>query len=125
MPMDKCTFNPGNECLGMQKANMLEKSLNSHLDAARQTHKEMYDRIRALETESARRDEQYVQILDKLDEMSSKITSALSQVSEIQINYTGSATWSGGKLTLSKGDYSRFPNSSGKTYKYVAFLEGE
>ena len=26
----------------------------------------------ALETESARRDEQYVQILDKLDEMSSK-----------------------------------------------------
>ncbi len=35
MPMDKCTFNPGNECLGMQKANMLEKSLNSHLDAAR------------------------------------------------------------------------------------------
>lgn len=39
-------------------------------------------------------------------------------------NYTGSATWSGGKLTLSKGDYSRFPNSSGKTYKYVAFLEG-
>ena len=50
MPMDKCTFNPGNECLGMQKANMLEKSLNSHLDAARQTHKEMYDRIRALET---------------------------------------------------------------------------
>ena len=49
MPMDKCTFNPGNECLGLQKANMLEKSLNSHLDAARQTHKEMYDRIRALE----------------------------------------------------------------------------
>lgn len=40
-------------------------------------------------------------------------------------NYTGSATWSGGKLTLSKGDYSRFPNSSGKTYKYVTFLEGE
>ena len=40
-------------------------------------------------------------------------------------NYTGSATWSGGKLTLSKGDYSRFPNSSGKTYKYVAYLEGE
>lgn len=40
-------------------------------------------------------------------------------------NYTGSATWSGGKLTLSKGDWSRFPNSSGKTYKYVAFLEGE
>lgn len=40
-------------------------------------------------------------------------------------NYTGSATWSGGKLTLSKGSYSRFPNSSGKTYKYVAFLEGE
>ena len=85
MPMDKCTFNPGNECLGLQKANMLEKSLNSHLDAARQTHKEMYDRIRALETESARRDEQYVQILDKLDEMSSKITTALSQVSELQI----------------------------------------
>ena len=40
-------------------------------------------------------------------------------------NNTGSATWSEGKLTLSKGDYSRFPNSSGKTYKYVAFLEGE
>ena len=40
-------------------------------------------------------------------------------------NYTGSATWSGGKLTLSKGSYSQFPNSSGKTYKYVAFLEGE
>ena len=40
-------------------------------------------------------------------------------------NYTGSATWSGGKLTLSKGDYSQFPNFSGKTYKYVAFLEGE
>lgn len=40
-------------------------------------------------------------------------------------NYTGRATWSGGKLTLSKGDYSRFPNSSGKTYKYVAFFEGE
>lgn len=40
-------------------------------------------------------------------------------------NYVGSATWSGGKLTLSKGSYSQFPNSSGETYKYVAFLEGE
>ena len=40
MPVDKCTFNPGNECLGLQKANMLEKSLNSRLDAARQTHKD-------------------------------------------------------------------------------------
>ena len=40
-------------------------------------------------------------------------------------NYVGSATWSGGKLTLSKGSYSKFPNSSGETYKYVAFLEGE
>lgn len=40
-------------------------------------------------------------------------------------NYVGSATWSGGQLTLSKGSYSQFPNSSGETYKYVAFLEGE
>ena len=56
---DKCLIDPQRDCLGLQKANML----------ARDTHNKLFDRIRDLEKAEAARNEQYDNIMGKLDKL--------------------------------------------------------
>ena len=49
MADEKCILDPQRDCLGLQKANMLEKQMSEWKEQSRQTHKEFFDRIRGLE----------------------------------------------------------------------------
>ena len=84
-PENKCILHPEMECLGLQKAEMLEKTMNIHIENSRATHKEFFTRIRQMEQQNVRRDEQYVQIMEKLDSLSAQIALALTDVGELKM----------------------------------------
>ncbi len=66
---EKCILDPQRDCLGLQKANMLEKQMSEWREASRSTHKELFDRMRELEKAEAARNEQYENIMGKLDKL--------------------------------------------------------
>lgn len=67
---DKCLIDPQRDCLGLQKANMLERQMEKMQEQARDTHNKLFDRIRDLEKAEAARNEQYENIMGKLDRKS-------------------------------------------------------
>lgn len=66
---EKCILDPQRDCLGLAKANMLEKQMSEWREASRNTHKDLYDRLRELEKAEAARNEQYDNIMEKLDRL--------------------------------------------------------
>lgn len=66
---DKCLIDPQRDCLGLQKANMLERQMAKMQEQARDTHNKLFDRIRDLEKAEAARNEQYENIMGKLDKL--------------------------------------------------------
>lgn len=66
---EKCIIDPERDCLGLQKANMLEKQMDQWREQSRTTHKELFDRMRELEKAEAARNEQYDNIMEKLDKL--------------------------------------------------------
>ena len=66
---EKCIMAPARDCLGLAKAEMLEKQVDEYRRQARDTHAQLFDRIRGLEKAEAARNEQYKQIMEKLDQL--------------------------------------------------------
>ena len=66
---EHCILDPQRDCLGLQKANMLEAQMKEWREAARATHKDLFDRMRELEKAEAARTEQYDNIMEKLDKL--------------------------------------------------------
>ena len=69
MSNEKCIIDPQRDCLGLQKADMLEKQMEKLQEQARDTHGKLFDRIRDLEKAEATRNEQYDNIMEKLDKL--------------------------------------------------------
>ena len=84
-PENKCIVIPERDCLGLHKAEILQKSLDTFMENSRETHKEFFDRIRQLEQQNVRRDEQYLQIMEKLDNLSAQIAAAMAEVGELKM----------------------------------------
>ena len=66
---EKCIIDPARDCLGIAKAEMLEKQMDEYRRQARDTHSQLFNRIRDLEKADAARNEQYKQIMEKLDQL--------------------------------------------------------
>lgn len=66
---EKCIIDPARDCLGLAKAEMLEKQVDEYRRQARETHSQLFDRIRDLERAESARNEQYKQIMEKLDQL--------------------------------------------------------
>lgn len=66
---EKCIIDPARDCLGLAKAEMLEKQVDEYRRQARETHSQLFDRIRELERAESARGEQYKQIMEKLDQL--------------------------------------------------------
>ena len=66
---EKCIIDPSRDCLGLAKAEMLEKQVDEYRRQARETHSQLFDRIRELERAESARGEQYKQIMEKLDQL--------------------------------------------------------
>ena len=84
MPQEKCLVDPSRDCLGLAKAEMLEKQIDEYRRQSRETHSELYNRITELEKSDAKRNEQYNTILDKLNDMQLDIRKALLSISEFK-----------------------------------------
>ena len=84
MAPEKCIVDPSRDCLGLAKAEMLEKQIAEYRQQSRETHSELYTRITALEKSDAKRDEQYGKILDKLNDMQADINKALLSIAEFK-----------------------------------------
>ena len=69
MSNEKCIIDPQRDCVGLQKADMLEKQMEKLQEQARDTHGKLFDRIRELEKAEAARNEQYNNIMKKLDKL--------------------------------------------------------
>ncbi len=64
--MANCILDPQRDCLGLAKAEMLEKQVEEYREKSSKDHREMYDRIRQLEIANAKTDTQYGQIMETL-----------------------------------------------------------
>lgn len=83
MPDEKCILDPQRDCLGLQKANMLEKQMDEWRAQSRATHKEMFDRMRELEKAESARSEQYDNIMEKLDTLTKSMAEVTMKVADI------------------------------------------
>lgn len=71
---EKCILDPSRDCLGLEKARMLEKLVEEHREKSSKDHHEMYDRIRQLEIANAKTDTQYGQIMETLGTLKAEIS---------------------------------------------------
>ena len=78
MAPEKCIVDPSRDCLGLAKAEMLEKQIAEYRQQSRETHSELYTRITALEKS------EYGKILDKLNDMQADINKALLSIAEFK-----------------------------------------
>ena len=76
----KCILDPSRDCLGLQKAQMLEKQMDKYMTEAHGTHSEMFRRIIALEKSDAARNEQYNSIIEKLNTLQADFTKQFGQL---------------------------------------------
>lgn len=83
MPDEKCILDPQRDCLGLQKANMLEKQMDEWRAQSRATHKEMFDRMRELEKAESARSEQFDNIMEKLDTLTKSMAEVTVKVADI------------------------------------------
>ena len=88
---EKCILDPQRDCIGKAAAaklearlDTLEKTVEKNHDNASRTHKEFFERIRAIETATAVQTEQYKTILEKLDALTDSVSRVTSSVSDIQ-----------------------------------------
>lgn len=88
---EKCILDPQKDCIGKAEAaklearlDTLEKTVEKNHDNASRTHKEFFERIRAIETATAVQTEQYKTILEKLDALTDSVSRVTSSVSDIQ-----------------------------------------
>lgn len=77
--MANCILDPQRDCLGLQKAEMLEKQLDEYRRQARETHGELYDKINHLEQTAAKTDVQYGQIMETLGSVKTDISELKSK----------------------------------------------
>ena len=71
--MANCILDPQRDCLGLARAEMLEKQVEEYREKSSKDHREMYDRIRQLEIANAKTDTQYGQIMETLGALKSDI----------------------------------------------------
>lgn len=79
----KCIIDPERDCLGLIKAENLEKKIDEYRQTARETHSELFERINALEKSDSARNQQYLNIIDKLNTLTTEITKANNSVAEM------------------------------------------
>ena len=107
MADEKCILDPERDCIGKAAAaklearlGVLERTVEKNHDNASRTHKEFFERIRAIETATAVQTEQYKTILEKLDALTDSVAKVTSSVSDIQAepgkdwkDFKSKATW--------------------------------
>lgn len=84
MADEKCIIDPQRDCLGLHKANSLEKQISEYRTQARETHAEMFQRISALERSGSAQEARYQAIMDKLTELSVRLNEAMATIAALK-----------------------------------------
>lgn len=83
MENNKCILDPSRDCIGLIKAENLEKKFDEYSQRSRETHSEIFERINALERSDSARNQQYLNIIEKLNNMTDEISKANDIISEV------------------------------------------
>lgn len=70
---DKCAVDPSRDCLGLVKAEALERKMEAMEQRNSESHQEIFQRLNAVEKENAVMDERYNTIIHKLDDLTEKV----------------------------------------------------
>lgn len=73
-----------NDCPMESRIASVERRVEKNEQKASETHKEFYDRIRALEIARAEQGQQYTTILEKLEDLTGKVSTLSKGLSDIQ-----------------------------------------
>lgn len=80
---EQCIINPERDCLGLIKANELEKDLNELRKQNSATHERVFDRLGELERKEGIQGEQYKHIIDKLGDMTANLNELKADNKEV------------------------------------------
>lgn len=72
--MESCIVNPVHDCLGLAKAESIEKELSEHKRHSREDHKEIFERLNKLEGYQRQTETQFGQIMQSLGSLQADIT---------------------------------------------------
>lgn len=85
---DKCILDPERDCIGSKRADYLNENilreLEEHKTRSHETHQQIFERLNKLETGSAELKIQYNAIMDKLNDLSLRISDTLARLSDIE-----------------------------------------
>ena len=82
---EKCIIDPQRDCLGLEKARMLEKQMDEYRRQSREDHSEIFSRLGKLESAESARNEQYAHILEKLDGLGDKMDGIGKRVTDLEM----------------------------------------
>lgn len=73
-----------NDCPMESRITNLERRVEKNEQKSSETHKEFYNRVRALEIARAEQGQQYTTILEKLEDLTGKVSTLSKGLSDIQ-----------------------------------------
>lgn len=82
---DKCILDPERDCLGIMKAQELEKDFDELRQRNEKSHKEFFNRLAALESHDKLQDLHYTHIMEKLGDITDKLSSLSTRIATIEI----------------------------------------
>lgn len=93
MEDSKCLLDPKRDCFGLIKAREIERGLDDLREHNEKNHKEFFDRLAALEAHDKVQDAHYAHIIEKLTDITDKLSGLSARIAAIEIK--PSKRWDG------------------------------
>ena len=81
---DKCILDPERYCLGLMKAQELEKDFDDFRQRNEKSHKEFFNRLASLESHDKLQALHYTHIMEKLSDITDRLSSLSSRIATIE-----------------------------------------
>lgn len=82
---EKCVLNPNQECVGLMKAEQVEKELEELKKHNEESHREFYNRLSVLESHNQVQDAHYEHIIEKLTDVTDKLSDISKRLAVLEL----------------------------------------
>ena len=82
---DRCIVNPNQECLGLIRAEQLEREFEEFKKHNEESHREFYNRLSVLESHNQVQDAHYEHIIEKLTDVTSKLSDISKRLAALEL----------------------------------------